>query len=51
MGAIQENPGKTAAELADLLGARLDYVQLLLRRSETDLRTTGATRGTRYYSS
>jgi hypothetical protein len=49
LNAIESNPGKTARELAEQLGQRLDYVQLLIRRSGSDLTTTGATRGVRYY--
>jgi len=47
--AVKSSPGKTARELAEQLGERLDYVQLLIRRSGSDLETTGATRGVRYY--
>jgi hypothetical protein len=46
---IGKTPGKTARELAEGFGERLDYVQLLIRRSGSDLETTGATRGVRYY--
>lgn len=46
---VRENPGKTAGQLAGLFGARIDYVQLLIRRSGDGLATTGATRGVRYY--
>jgi hypothetical protein len=49
MNAIQVSPGLKAKELADVIGERLDYVQLLLRRSSAELETTGATTGTRYY--
>ena len=49
LNAIQGNAGMTARELAEYLGQRLDYVQLLIRRSGSDLETTGATRATRYY--
>jgi hypothetical protein len=46
---IRSTPGKTARELAEELGERLDYVQLLIRRSGSELETTGATRGVRYF--
>ena len=46
---IKDQPGRKAKELADSLGERLDYVQLLLRRSGSEIETTGATRGVRYY--
>lgn len=46
---IRSTPGKTARELAEELGERLDYIQLLIRRSGSELETTGATRGVRYY--
>jgi hypothetical protein len=46
---IHTSPGKTARELAEQFGERLDYVQLLIGRSGSDLTTTGATRGVRYY--
>ncbi len=49
MNAIQVSPGLKAKELADVIGERLDYVQLLLRRSSSELETTGVTTGTRYY--
>jgi len=49
LNTIAENPGKTARQLAELSGQRLDYVQLLLRRSPADLATKGQTRGTRYF--
>ncbi len=46
---IRKTPGKTARQLAELLGERIDLVQLLLRRTASQWRTTGATRGVRYY--
>jgi hypothetical protein len=46
---VRATPGMTARELAEQFGERLDYVQLLLRRSGSSLETTGATRGVRYY--
>ena len=46
MNAIQLSPGLKAKELADVIGERLGYVQLLLRRSSAELETTGATRET-----
>jgi hypothetical protein len=46
---IRTTPGLTVRELADQYGERLDYVQLLIRRSMSSLETTGATRGVRYY--
>jgi hypothetical protein len=49
MPLIRSDPGMTARQLADALPERLDYVQLLLRRSGSELRTEGQTRGMRYY--
>jgi hypothetical protein len=49
LGVIRTSGGMTARELAELTGERIDYVQLLLRRSEGELRTEGRTRGLRYY--
>jgi hypothetical protein len=46
---IGENPGRTARQIADGMGERLDYIQLLLRRSGSELRTTGQTRGMKYF--
>lgn len=45
---IRANPWETTRRLAELSGFKIDYVQLLLRRSSAGLATTGATRGTRY---
>jgi hypothetical protein len=45
---IKDNPNQTLRGLTDLTGFRKDYVQLLLRRSSSELAITGATRGTRY---
>lgn len=49
LNAVKSSPGKTARELGEQLGQRLDYIQLLIRRSGSDLETRGATRATRYY--
>jgi hypothetical protein len=48
LGVIRENPGQTLRQLTELSGYKKDYVQLLIRRSASDLKSTGATRGTRY---
>jgi hypothetical protein len=48
MQVIGEHPNQTLRGLTDLTGLRKDYVQLLLRRSSSELTVTGATRGTRY---
>ncbi|MHB1613827.1 MAG: hypothetical protein ACYCYA_05815 [Actinomycetes bacterium] len=45
---IRHNPGRTARQLAELTSFKIDYVQLLLRRSAGELTTTGATRATKY---
>jgi hypothetical protein len=45
---IREHPNETLRGLTDLTGLKKDYVQLLLRRSTSELTVTGATRGTRY---
>jgi hypothetical protein len=46
---IRKTPGKTARQLAELLDERVDLVQLLLRRTGSRWRSTGATRGVKYY--
>jgi hypothetical protein len=46
---IRKTPGKSARQYAEVLGERLDLVQLLLRRNATQLRTTGQTRGMKYF--
>ncbi len=46
---VRDNSGKTAREIADGMGERLDYIQLLLRRSGSELTTKGQTRGMKYY--
>ena len=46
---IQKAPGKTIRQLAELLGERIDLVQLLLRRTGSQWTSTGATKGVRYY--
>lgn len=46
---IKGNPGCTVGQLAQLIGLDKDYVQLLIRRSESELRSTGATRGMKYF--
>ncbi len=48
MSVIKANPGRTVTQLSDITGLRKDYIQLLLRRSRSQLTTTGATRATRY---
>lgn len=45
---IRDKPELTVRQLAELSGFRKDYVQLLIRRSGSELTSTGATRGTRY---
>ena len=45
---ITSNPNQTVRQLAALSGHRKDYVQLLLRRSASEVSSSGATRGTRY---
>ncbi len=45
---IRETPNQTVRQLATATGMRKDYVQLLLRRSQSELKVTGATKGTRY---
>ncbi len=47
---ITQNPGNTTRQLAELTGQKVDYVQLLLRRSSSELQTSGAKKGTRYSS-
>lgn len=49
LGIIRSSGGKTARELAEMTGQRIDYVQMLLRRSGAELRTEGKTRGQRYF--
>jgi hypothetical protein len=49
LASIRANPGKTVQQLAALTGLDKDYVQLLLRRSDSELRSTGATRGMKYF--
>ena len=46
---IGASPGQTVRQLAEVMDQRIDYVQLLLRRSESELRTEGQTRGQRYF--
>lgn len=46
---IKKTPGKSARQLAELLDERIDLVQLLLRRNASQLRSTGQTRGVKYY--
>jgi hypothetical protein len=46
---IRDNPGKTLTQLVSLSTHDKDYVQLLIRRSGSDLKTMGATRATKYY--
>jgi len=46
---IKDTPGRTARQLSTMMDFRLDYLQLLLRRSGSEVRTTGATRGVKYY--
>lgn len=41
-------PYEETQVLAKFAGERIDYVQLLLRRSSPQLDADGATRGTRY---
>ena len=48
LAVIREKGPLTATKLAEETGLRLDYVQLLLRRSSEFLSTTGQTRGQRY---
>lgn len=48
MDIIGSNPSETTQVLAKLMDERIDYVQLLLRRSKPQLDADGATRGTRY---
>ncbi len=48
MLAIREHPNQTLRQLTELTSQRKDYVQLLLRRSASELTTSGATKGTRY---
>lgn len=45
---IGAHPNQTLRGLTDVTGFRRDYVQLLLARSRSELKITGATRGTRY---
>jgi hypothetical protein len=45
---VASNPNQTVRQLAELSGYRKDYVQLLLRRSTSEVSSSGATRGTRY---
>jgi hypothetical protein len=49
LAVVNDNPGKMVGELADLTDFSVDYVQLLLRRSTNELRTTGKTKGQRYF--
>jgi hypothetical protein len=48
MNLIRDNPDQTVRQLTELSGHRKDYVQLLIRRSSSQLASTGATRCTRY---
>jgi hypothetical protein len=48
LAVVREKGPLTARSLADETGFRLDYVQLLLRRSSESLATIGQTRGQRY---
>jgi len=48
MNLIRDNPNLTVRQLTELSGHRKDYVQLLIRRSSSQLVSAGATRGTRY---
>jgi hypothetical protein len=48
LSTIRANPNRTASELATLTGHRKDYLRLLLARSQEEVMTTGATKGTRY---
>lgn len=48
LGVVRENPWRTARQLADVSGFKIDYVQLLLRRSAAELSTRGATRAMKY---
>jgi hypothetical protein len=48
MNLVRDNPNQTVRQLTELSGQRKDYVQLLIRRSSSQLVSTGATRGTRY---
>jgi hypothetical protein len=46
---LRKRPGLKARELADEMGERLDYIQLLIRRSGSELATTGRTRAVKYF--
>lgn len=46
---VKKTPGKSARQLAELMGERIDLVQLLLRRNASKVESTGQTRGVKYY--
>lgn len=46
---VAKTPGRSARQLAELLDERVDLIQMLLRRSASQLTTTGQTRGVKYY--
>lgn len=46
---IKAKPGRTARQLSTEMSQRYDLVRLLLQRTSSQWRTSGATKGTKYY--